>query len=180
MPNESTHEPTQPQRPSRLKLPKNLRAPESAPRPAQPSPGSRLKLPRRPGDDVDTHSGGELPKGAPAQGESMQPGEVLEPNTSIASLSGEYVLVYQSDGNLVLYAKDGTPLWASNTAGSNAGVCIMQHDGNLVIHDATAKPIWASGSDQHPGSALKVQNDGNVVIYRSDATPVWASNTARP
>jgi hypothetical protein len=115
-----------------------------------------------------------------AHGEAVQPGEVLHPNGSITSLSGEYVLVYQLDGNLVLSEKDGTPIWATHTDGTSPGVCVMQLDGNLVIQQSNGQPIWASGTDQHPGSMLKVQNDGNVVIYAPNGTPVWATNTARP
>jgi hypothetical protein len=53
----------------------------------------------------------------------MQPGEVLNPDDSITSADGQYFFVYQTDGNLVLYSnRSGAPLWASNTAGTQAGV----------------------------------------------------------
>ena len=44
-----------------------------------------------------------LPHGPAAQGDDMQPGEVLNPDQSIMSASGRYRFVYQGDGNLVLY-----------------------------------------------------------------------------
>ncbi len=122
-----------------------------------------------------------LPTGPSAQGDDMQPGEVLNPGQSISSGNGEYTFVYQGDGNLVLYRnRDREPLWASDTAGRSAGVCIMQGDGNLVIYGLDAQPAWASDTSQHPRSRLIVQNDGNVVIYRPDNTPVWATNTVQP
>ena len=120
-----------------------------------------------------------LPTGPAAQGDDMQPGEVLNPDQSIASANGRYRFIYQGDGNLVLY-DGGTPLWASGTDGTPVGVCIMQGDGNLVIYDAAVQPIWSSNTWQHPGSRLVVQDDGNVVIYRPDGTPVWATNTWLP
>ncbi len=120
-----------------------------------------------------------LPSGPTAQGDDMQPGEVLNHGNSISSTNGRYTFVYQGDGNLVLY-DSGVPLWASNTAGRPVGVCIMQGDGNLVVYGPSGAPIWASDTWQHPGSRLVVQNDGNVVIYRPDGVPVWATNTARP
>jgi hypothetical protein len=122
-----------------------------------------------------------LPTGAVAQGDDMQPGELLSPDQPISSANGKYRLVYQSDGNLVLYRNsDGAPLWASNTHGTPVGACIMQGDGNLVLYQANAAPIWSSGTWQHPASRLVVQDDGNVVIYRPDNVPVWATNTVQP
>ena len=122
-----------------------------------------------------------LPSGPAAQGDDMQPGEVLNPDQSISSANGQYTFIYQGDGNLVLYRnRDGQPLWASNTSGRPTGVCIMQGDGNLVIYDPNVNPLWSSDTWQHPGSRLVAQDDGNVVIYRPDGTPVWATNTVEP
>lgn len=113
-----------------------------------------------------------------AQGDNMQPGEVLNPGQSITSTNGQYTFVYQGDGNLVLYRNsNGQALWASNTWGRTDGVCIMQGDGNFVIYDRDVNPIWTSNTWQHPGSQLVVQSDGNVVIYNPNGTPVWATNT---
>lgn len=121
-----------------------------------------------------------LPTGPAAQGDDMQPGEVLNANQSISSANGQYTFVYQGDGNLVLYRnKDGGALWASNTDGRPVGVCIMQGDGNLVIYDPHVNPIWSSDTWHDPGSRLFVQDDGNVVIYRPDGTPIWATNTVQ-
>jgi hypothetical protein len=120
-----------------------------------------------------------LPTGPAAQGDDMQPGEVLNPDQSITSANGRYRFIYQGDGNLVLY-DGGTPLWASGTNGRPVGVCIMQGDGNLVIYARGGQPIWSSDTWQHPGSRLVVQDDGNVVIYRPDGTPVWSTNTVQP
>jgi hypothetical protein len=120
------------------------------------------------------------PTGPTAQGDDMQPGEVLNPNQSITSSNGQFTFVYQVDGNLVLYRNtDGQPRWSSSTDGRPTGVCIMQTDGNLVIYAPNINPIWSSDTSQHPGSRLIVQNDGNVVIYSPDGTAVWATNTVQ-
>ncbi|MBW4638534.1 MAG: hypothetical protein KME05_09910 [Gloeocapsa sp. UFS-A4-WI-NPMV-4B04] len=113
-----------------------------------------------------------------AQGDDMQPDEVLNPGQSITSTSGQYTFVYQGDGNLVLYRNsDGRPLWGSNTWGTTPGKCVMQGDGNLVIYDQNNNPVWGSDTWQHPGSRLVVQSDGNVVMYDPNDTPVWGTNT---
>jgi hypothetical protein len=117
--------------------------------------------------------------GPAAQGDDMQPGEVLDPGGSITSANGLFTFVYQGDGNLVLYRSGGVPLWASNTDGTPPGVCIMQGDGNLVIYRPGPQPVWDTGTWNQPGNHLVVQDDGNVVIYRPDGSAPWATNTVQ-
>jgi hypothetical protein len=59
------------------------------------------------------------PKAAPR--DRLQAGAGLLAGQSLTSTSGRYRLLYQSDGNLVLYDDVArTALWASNTGGSSA------------------------------------------------------------
>jgi hypothetical protein len=61
-------------------------------------------------------------------------------------------LVVQDDGNLVLYAKNGSVIWASNKTGKTGDYFLsMQDDGNLVVYQgkpesANIKPIWATNT----------------------------------
>ncbi|WP_394837342.1 hypothetical protein LVJ94_10585 [Pendulispora rubella] len=98
-------------------------------------------------------------------------------NQGIRSCDGRFLLIMQSDGNLVLY-QGNTALWASGTAGQPSYGAYMQGDGNLVIYSGLPRALWASGTAGNPGAYLQVQNDGNVVIYRSDHVPIWATNTS--
>lgn len=90
---------------------------------------------------------------------------------------GYYYLIYQSDGNLVLYKEQSNgsqqAIWSSDTTNIPSSYCIMQGDGNLVIYNAANRAVWNSGSQGSPGSILVVQNDGNIVIYQ----PKWSTNT---
>lgn len=75
--------------------------------------------------------------------------EILLPNDELiySEDSGVTRLVFQQDGNLVLYytdkKKQESVIWATNTEGKNALVCKMQGDGNLVIYGHDNKVIWA-------------------------------------
>lgn len=110
------------------------------------------------------------PSGNPAL---LLPGEALYPGDFRRSPNGEYELVYQGDGNLVLYRRsDGAPLWATMTW--DAGQVNMQHDGNLVVYNSGGVPIWASGTANNPGAYLNVQDDSNLVIYDYYGFPLWA------
>jgi hypothetical protein len=103
--------------------------------------------------------------------------QALTAGQSITSSNGNYKLVMQSDGNLVLYSINRA-LWASNTAGKPATKVVMQGDGNLVIYDAQNKAYWASGTAGKGTSTLAMQSDGNLVIYDNNNRPTWASNTS--
>lgn len=57
-------------------------------------------------------------------------------------------LLWQPDGNLVLYANEGDfhgATWASGTVGTGAKVC-YQGDGNLVVSNTAGAAVWASNS----------------------------------
>jgi hypothetical protein len=115
--------------------------------------------------------------GAPSSCGELAANVSLTANQSLASCNGDYTLTMQGDGNLVLY-QSGTPLWASNTAGSAADEAIMQGDGNFVLYTSAGSPLWASGTAGNAGAYLNVQNDGNVVIYSTSGSALWSTGTA--
>lgn len=109
----------------------------------------------------------------------LQSGQQLTPGQSITSTNGCFRLVYQGDGNLVVYRVNGwQPIWASSTVGS-ARNAIMQSDGNFVVYNASGSPRWASNTHGNPGAWVVMQSDGNLVVYRSGGGAIWASNTVR-
>jgi hypothetical protein len=113
----------------------------------------------------------QIPKGI------LPPGAFLRPGDALWSPNGEFQLLFQRDGNLVLYRK-GRPLWSTGTNDREVRECVMQPDGNLVLYGRGRIPVWASSTQGNHGAFLSLQNDGNMVIYRP-AIPVWASGTNR-
>ena len=101
----------------------------------------------------------------------------LTANQSLASCNGDYSLIMQGDGNLVLY-QGSTALWASNTVGSGADEAILQGDGNFVLYTSSGTPVWASNTAGNTGAYLNVQNDGNVVVYSASGAALWSTGTA--
>jgi hypothetical protein len=88
-------------------------------------------------------------------------------NKDVVILShGSYRLVFQSDGNLVLYR--GTQArWASDT--SNRGhTLVMQHDGNLVIYNANGGPIWSSETSDNNNAYLELEDTGRLYIKNAN------------
>ncbi len=113
---------------------------------------------------------------AAAGGSSLSVGQELQAGQDLVSPGGQYTLIMQTDGNLVIYG-NGCVIWASDTAGTGSSdYLVMQGDGNLVIYTSVGKPVWASNTaGTGSGNYLNMQVDGNLVVYTSVAAPVWAS-----
>ncbi|MCI4146687.1 hypothetical protein [Streptomyces sp. MMS20-AI2-20] len=52
--------------------------------------------------------------------------------------------VFQSDGNLVVVATDGTTVWHSGTAGYPGAELVLQESGRLVIRAASGAVLWST------------------------------------
>lgn len=99
----------------------------------------------------------------------------LTPGQMLKSQSGCFILVFQGDGNVVIYPKSGFPqasaaIWNSQTVGRAATAFCMQGDGNLVLYNGNT-PIWNSGTQNNPGAYVILQGDANFVIYKAGTSP---------
>jgi hypothetical protein len=117
------------------------------------------------------HYNTHVPSGILSQNQKLMPDEAL------LSPDRRFKLIYQSDGNLVLYRWDGVPLWHTSTHGTFQGRAAMQPDGNFVLYDGYGSALWHSFTFGNPGSYLKMQNDGNLVVYNPSNVPLWWSGT---
>jgi RHS repeat-associated protein len=90
-------------------------------------------------------------------------------------------LVYQTDGNLVVYRNsDNTALWSSQTGGHTSAVLVFQTDGNLVIYsDATFKTaLWNSGTSV-AGAQGTFNSDGDLTINSPSGAQLFSTHTAQ-
>jgi hypothetical protein len=102
----------------------------------------------------------------------MGPDTYLFANQQTDSANGLYHLYYQGDGNLVLYNQFWSPLWDSQTAGTDPGFAVMQGDGNLVVYDAGGVARYDSSTQGHPGGYAVVQDNGGFFIFDATGVPV--------
>ncbi len=113
---------------------------------------------------------------ATSSSDTLRPGQtILQGKGALLSKNGQYHLVYQTDGNMVLFRSGAPPYWASQTRGSG-GRLTMQTDGNCVMYYGT-KPVWHTRSNGHPGAYMVMQDDGNLVVYAPNRAPLWSSET---
>src|SRR5262249_15142828 len=85
---------------------------------------------RSPGG-IELCSTGADPQAPPSGPGVLGANERLNPGEDLHSPDRRYRLVYQTDGNLVLYNSGGGALWSSQTSGTSAGFATMQEDGNF-------------------------------------------------
>ena len=52
----------------------------------------------------------------------------------------------QGDGNLVIYALDGTAVWSTGTADNSGATFRLQRDRNLVLADSDNGLLWTSST----------------------------------
>ena len=90
-------------------------------------------------------------------------------------LEWQYLLIYQEDGNLVLYENNGsapTAIWSTNTQGRGAWRAYMQDDGNLCVYGREGKCEWALWR-QPPANAkdgrIAFTQNGKLGFYYKDA-----------
>lgn len=115
--------------------------------------------------------------GNPESNRELQVGKYYVSNNQ------KFVLVFQGDGNLVLYRYDKAKkrayeaLWHTQTHGNSGARCILQADGNFVIYNKNMKPLWNSRSNGNRKAKLYIADDGEVYIYSASAKrKTWTNN----
>ncbi|BAQ61112.1 high-affnity carbon uptake protein Hat/HatR [Geminocystis sp. NIES-3708] len=99
--------------------------------------------------------------------DTLKSGEFLSVNEFLISANGNYSLVLQADGNLVLYnCRSSKAIWASGTNGRKPISAVMQEDGNFVIYFDGFNP-WASNTANRLISHLKLEDNGTVILYNN-------------
>jgi hypothetical protein len=95
----------------------------------------------------------------------------LNPGQSVSH--GKLTLIYQADGNLVVY-ENGRAKWNTRTNGKAAGRFAVQTDRNNVIYGPNNEVWWASNTAvSSPGGAPRVffvQSSGCTTSYAGNVT----------
>lgn len=97
----------------------------------------------------------------------LHAGQFIVASQFIPSVDGRFVLMLQTDGNLVLYGPPDALWRAMGIHGQGPTTLTMQSDGNLTVRGPTNNLIWQSGTGAIPvlGSSFKT-------------TAIWSSTSA--
>ena len=108
--------------------------------------------------------------------QSFRPGSELTRNVWYNSSNGAYNLIFQDDGNLVMYNSSGAIVWNSETE-SEGNRAIFQRDGNLVIYNNEENAIFTTATNDQGATSLNIHDDGNLVIYNNRGRALWSSQS---
>jgi len=130
----------------------------------------------------------------------LHAGQILAVGEYLVAPNGQFFVMMQDDGNLVVYRGSGPSnqqgaIWASAQVGHyphvvGAYYAVMQNDGNFAIYRGAGPSfnqgfVWGTVQSGHYSPGLGnyfavIQNDGNFVVYRgtglaNNSGPVWGS-----
>jgi hypothetical protein len=111
----------------------------------------------------------------------LRAGTAMVQGRKYRSESGKHYLVFQPDGNLVVYTAANQFVWGLNTVApkySEAKSVALQTDGNLVVNGPNRSYIWSALSrNPDPSAYLTIAPEGvlRLVSGKSGAT-LWASD----
>lgn len=131
-------------------------------------------------DSSDLASG---PSHAPPN--KLQTGDFLTRDTCLMSMNGQYKLIYQSSGDLVLYkgAKFDQKVWSSDTGNEkyrhNTGRVTQMLNGSIRITDVRGTVVWetrsaSNVSDNWREAVTVLENEGKLCTY-VDGKSLWSS-----
>ncbi|MCL2626043.1 MAG: M12 family metallo-peptidase [Cystobacterineae bacterium] len=115
----------------------------------------------------------------------LNTGERLSPGQSLVSLNGQYQLLMEADGNLVLSTVPGNqPLWASATGGNPGAYAQMHYNGDFVVYSVAGKVLWATGTNEFWATSVHgvtanvaLQDDGSWGVYANAEQLIWRNRT---
>uniref|UniRef100_A0A8P4GR92 Bulb-type lectin domain-containing protein n=2 Tax=Dicentrarchus labrax TaxID=13489 RepID=A0A8P4GR92_DICLA len=96
----------------------------------------------------------------------------------LMSNNKEWKLIFQDDGNFVIYG--WKPVWASDTYGSDAVRLVMQEDCNLVMYNKDDHPRWHTKTHVNGNfrSRLQLTDDGKLLVYK-EGEELWSSANSK-
>ena len=107
-------------------------------------------------------------------------GRTLTPREKYFSKSGNHYLVFQLDGNLVVYTADDKFVWGLNEITDKfqqAETVQMEADGNLVVRAADNTAVWSAlQGNLDPGASLSLTSKGALQIASPSRGVIWSSD----
>jgi hypothetical protein len=98
---------------------------------------------------------------------------------SLVSRSGQYQLLMQADGNLVVYGPGKRALWHIGVHDRGGNRLRLQADGNAVVYQFNWLVNWHAGTWGNANVRMVMQDDGNLVVYAANGRALWSSMFGR-
>ncbi|KAG5666765.1 hypothetical protein PVAND_014775 [Polypedilum vanderplanki] len=107
-------------------------------------------------------------------GDKLVIDQCLVEDSSIKSANGEFFLIMEKNGNLVIYATNQkVPIWATNTDKTGGKRVCMQADSDFNMYSHSNTLIWSSKTKGLNGTYVKLQNNGKLEMFTKADKKVW-------
>ncbi|MEU7590115.1 LamG-like jellyroll fold domain-containing protein [Micromonospora sp. NPDC049230] len=103
---------------------------------------------------------------------TLHEGEILTAGQYLRSDVGNYQLLMQDDGNLVL-SQAGFPIWDTSTWNNPGAYVTLQTDGNLVVYRSDGVALSATDTAGTAASQLVVRDNGDLMLLDPVGTIIW-------
>lgn len=116
------------------------------------------------------------PAPAVAAAQLIPKGVLFDQGYEFWSPGKKHYVVFQPDGNLVVYTPDKKPIWATGTQNKGGSDCIFQEDGNLCVY-AGDRYLWGSGT-QGKAVNMRLLDSGQFQALDASGAVVWTTPAA--
>ena len=108
-------------------------------------------------------------------------GAVLQRGARVPSASGRHYLIFQPDGNLVVYDKDDRYVWGLDRLPNyQAAAHVRMEHGDLTVKDANQRLLWsAMGNSADPQAHMDLTPEGALQLVSPQRGILWASDGKR-
>ena len=106
-------------------------------------------------------------------------GTTLKKGMKYPSPAGNFYLVFQNDGNLIISHKDDAYVWGLDKFVkplSRSFRVEVKPDGSFGLYNATGSPVWSADGKHVPGSSLNLTDEGVLQMASPSGEILWASN----
>ena len=114
------------------------------------------------------------------------PGSEFEREKRAYASDQSHFLLFQSDGNLVIYkGQQPTPAnatWAFNRPPANLQYpsvvnrikrVVFEDSGNLVAYDGAGQVVWQTGTTGHPAAQLQLDTNTGTLYITDGGAKIW-------
>ncbi|HEV8065227.1 MAG TPA: peptidoglycan-binding protein [Acidimicrobiales bacterium] len=115
------------------------------------------------------------PAGAASTSNRLLSGTTLASGHSIVSASGQFRLVMETGGDLVVL-HGSTPIWGITGRNDPGAHAIMQSNGDFVLYNGS-HVVWTTGTDRagDAGSNMRIDDNGELEIKTPSGHAIWTS-----
>ena len=106
-------------------------------------------------------------------------GTQFQRNVKYFSESGNHYLIFQTDGNLVVYDKNNRFIWGVNTVSDKFGQVFsvqFRENGDFGLYDKFGSNVWSPPVKSGTAAFLTIRENGSLQLIASNGQILWSTD----